>query len=77
METKSELKKSKVLRNVKLLDTKAGDGHYIAVFITIILVVIIGTLIYDRVTGSTGIVNTALDNLGTSITTFMNHLTGI
>lgn len=60
----------------KILNKKRGDGHYVAVAVTIVIALIIGGLVYTYFAGDNGYINTILGNITSKITSFVQKITG-
>lgn len=63
-----KLKKSIVNKN-------AGDGHYVALAIGIVLAVVIGAVVFKAVSGDTGFINGIVTSVNKAVTDFITKLT--
>lgn len=68
--------KSERLMNGFLVKKMNGDGHYVAIMVTILLAIVVGAIVYQKVSGDSGLVSTWFDKIGTAMTTFITSITG-
>ena len=59
----------------KLMAKTAGDGHYVAIAIGLLLSLAIGGIIWAIAGGNSGIVTTWINKITTKVTDFINKIT--
>jgi hypothetical protein len=59
----------------KLMAKNAGDGHYVAIAIGLLLSLAIGGIIWAIAGGNSGIVTTWINKITTKVTDFINKIT--
>ena len=59
----------------KLMAKNAGDGHYVAIAIGLLLSLAIGGIVWAIAGGNSGIVTTWINKITTKVTDFINKIT--
>lgn len=72
METKIEQKV--IAAKLKMMSKLDGDGHYVAIAVSLLLALTIGALVYAFVSGSSGMSHW-LDTVGKKIDDFFTEIT--
>lgn len=59
----------------KVLSKRPGDGHYVAIAITLLLALAIGGIVWAVVGGDSGMINTWLTSITEKVTAFIGQIT--
>lgn len=58
-----------------LVSKRPGDGHYVAIAISLLLALAIGAIIWAVVGGNNGMIATWINNIVNRVTDFINQIT--
>lgn len=70
-------KKDNKMNNLKtkVLSKRPGDGHYVAIAITLLLALAIGGIVWAVVGGDSGMISTWLSSITDKVTAFIGQIT--